>query len=531
MKRIVPVSTAVLVALSAPSLSAPAAAQQTGPLRPRTTYEDLQMFSQVLNQIRVNHPDSVESHELFMAAVEGMVRRADPHSYVIPAARLRADKEKELREGRLHPVPIDFGYFGGTPVVASVAPGSQAARQDILPGDVLIGVDGQPVAAESPLELMVTLAGPRGSAVALRFERQRLDGTTVELDRTVRRERVEEGTAVPASFLLDGQTGYIRVTTFANERAAEDMHEAMRRLEREGMRRLVLDLRDNGGGSVAEATRVAGAFLPSGAVVYSSEGRKREVNETVRVSRSLFSAGERKYPVAVLVNEGTASASELVAGALQDHDRALIVGRPTFGKALLMGGFPMTDGSVIWLVIGHVKTPCGRVVQRQYRNVTQRDYYHLARAERDTVGRPACRTTGGRTVYGGGGIYPDVVLPEPEPAPLWLARLREDDALTKWVGGWVTSNAAAFATVDAIVAAPKLPAGALADFRAFAARQSAALPAGAEVDARLERELLLEVARAKWGEPGYFRLAAVLDPQVKDAIAQFARPQPALNSW
>src|SRR3982750_4039019 len=123
-----------------------------------------------------------------------------------------------------------------------------------------------------------------------------------------------------------------------------------------------------------------------------------------------------------MVNGGTASASELVAGALQDHDRALIVGRPTFGKALLMGGFPLSDGSLIYLVIRPVKTPCGRIVQREYADISPREYYRLARADRDTAGRPSCRTDHGRTVYGGGGIYPDLLQEEFTP-PGWLSKL------------------------------------------------------------------------------------------------------------
>ncbi|HEX2201810.1 MAG TPA: S41 family peptidase [Longimicrobium sp.] len=514
---------AALSACALALLAAPLAAQpgEGGALRPRTSYEDLQMFSQVLNQIRVNHPDSVDTHRLFMAAIEGMVRAADPHSYVIQGARLSPAKEREWREGRLYPVPLAFSFDGGAPVVASVAPGSGAAKQDILPGDVLVAADGQPVRAESPFELDIVLAGPKNSTVTLRFERERVDGSVVELERAVRRERVEEGTAVPAAFLLDAQTGYVRVSTFANARAAEDFSAALRTLERAGMRRLVVDLRDNGGGRVAEASRIAGEFLPEGALVYTSEGRKREVNETVRVSRSFFSRGERTYPVVLLVNDGTASASELVAGALQDHDRALVVGRPTFGKALLMQGFPTTDGSAVMLVVGHVKTPCGRVVQRQYRDVATRDYYRLSRAARDTVGRPSCRTTAGRTVYGGGGIYPDVVLSEPEPAPLWLARLREDDVPVRWAGGYLTANAAAFTTPEALAGSPALPAAAVAEFRAFATRAGATVPAGAEVDARLSRELVETLAGVKWGAEGYYRVVAVLDPQVGAAVAQF----------
>jgi carboxyl-terminal processing protease len=518
------VKTRTAAAAAALALAAAPLAAQTpasGALRPRTTYDDLQMFSQVLNQIRVNHPDSVDTHELFMAAVQGMVHAADPHSYVIEAARLSPERQRALREGRLYPVPIAFRYVGDQAVVGSVSPGSQAARQDILPGDVLVGVDGQPVLARSSFELEAWLAGERNSSVRLRFERERVDGTTVELDRPVRRERVEEGTAVPAAFMLDAQTGYVRVTTFANQKAADDLHAALGALERRGMQRLVLDLRDNGGGMVDEAARVASEFLPSGALIYTSSGRKPEVAQTQRVTHSFLSPGGRAYPLVLMVDGGTASASEIVAGALQDHDRALIVGRPTFGKSLLMQGFPMTDGSIIELVIGHVSTPCGRVIQRQYHGLGRGEYYRLAHAARDTAGRPSCRTDNGRTVYGGGGIYPDVVFDAGDGAPLWLARLQEEDVVTRWTNAWVAAHAGAFTSADALAAAPVLPADALADFRAFAARQGRPVPAGADVDARLARELLPALAWTKWGDEGYYRMLAVLDPQVTQAVGAF----------
>jgi carboxyl-terminal processing protease len=519
MKR--SLAAAAALALAAARLAAQDDAARA--VRPRTTYEDLQMFSQVLNQIRVNHPDSIDTHDLFMAAIQGMVHAADPHSFVIEAARLSPEKQREYQAGHLYPVPIDFRYVGDQPVVSSVSAGSDAARQDILPGDVLVSVDGRPVQAESPFELDVFLSGARNSTVRLRFERERVDGSTVELDRVVRRERVEEGTAVPAAMMLDAQTGYVRVTTFANEKAAEDLHAALGQLEHQGMRRLVLDLRDNGGGMVDEAARVASEFLPSGAVIYSAAGRKAEIAKTQRVTRSFFSAGERQYPVVLLVDGGTASASEIVAGALQDHDRALVVGRPTFGKSLLMQGFPMTDGSIIELVVGHVSTPCGRVIQRQYHGLARGEYFRLAHAARDTAGRPSCRTDHGRTVYGGGGIYPDVVLQPEEGAPVWLSRVYEDEVVTRWMNAWLAAHPEGLGTTESLAANPVLPAGALADFRAFAARQGLPVPEGAEVDARLQRELLPDLAGTKWGAPGYYRLTAVLDPQVKQAVAQFPR--------
>jgi carboxyl-terminal processing protease len=489
-------------------------------IRPRTMYEDLQMLSGVLNQIRVNHPDSQDTHALIMAAIQGLVKEADPHSYVIPAIRLNAEKEKALRDGKLHPVAISFTYFGGSPVVSSIAPGTSAAKLDILPGDELIAIDRQPVTATSADELDVVLAGARNTPVVLTFERRRIDGSLVQLERAVKREKVGEVTAVPVAFMLDGQTGYVRITTFANDKVADDLHDALGRLEGQGMRRLVLDLRDNGGGDVKQAAQVAGEFLPKGDVVYTSEGRKEDVRDTVRVGRSFWKS-ERRDPIVVMINSGSASASELVAGALQDHDRALIVGRPSFGKSLIMRGFPLPDGSAFVMVVGHLKTPCGRVIQRQYRGVTRHDYYRLAGAERDTVGRPSCKTDGGRTVYGGGGIYPDVMLPERPLAPLWLARVHEEALPLKWTPGFLEAHGVSLGSLDALAGVPKLPDGALASFRAFAAEQRVTIPAGNDSDRLIERALLLRVADTKWGEPGFYRLLAVLDADVTAAVAAF----------
>lgn len=492
------------------------------PLRQRTTYEDLQMFSQVLNQIRVNHYDSIDTHDLFLSAIDGMVRAADPHSYVIPAIRLDTLKEKALREGRLHPVPITFRFVGGSAVVVGTAPGSEAARQDMLPGDVLTAIDGRHVTATSVAELDVFLAGPRHSRVTLTLERTRLDGTLAQHDRSVRRERTDEGTGVPAAFMLDSITGYIRVTTFVPKNVADDLHEAIGQLEKAGMKRLLLDLRDNGGGLIDQAAKVAGEFLPKDALVYSTEGRKGDVRNTGRVSRS-FWRKERRYPLVLLVNAGTASASELLAGALQDHDRAIIVGRPTFGKALVMRGFPMTDGSLIMLAVGQLKTPCGRVVQREYRNITRADYYRLSAAQRDTAGLPSCRTTSGRVVYGGGGIVPDLLLDSPAGPPVWLARIRELDLISSWAGAWSTENPDAFADLGALARSPALPAEALAHFRGFAFARGITIPTDAGPE--LQRLMLEAVAFARFGEAGLYRVAPLLDPTVAQAAAAFNRAE------
>ncbi len=489
-------------------------------VRKRTAYEDLQMFSQVLNQIRVNHPDSVDTHDLLMSAIVGMVRSADPHSYVISAVRVSPEREKELADKKIESVPIDWDFSRGSPLVSFVYPGTLAAKAGIEPGDELVLVGGKPVLAENEVELDLTLAGEKGSAVELVFERQRTDGSWARLPRTVKRERSDaSATAVPGVIKLPDGTGYIRITTFSNGKVADDLHKALETLDDQGIQRLVLDLRDNGGGIIREASRIAGEFLPRGTVVYTSTGRKRESIDTGRVERALW-LKPRTYPIAVMVNGGTASASELVAGALQDHDRALIVGRPSFGKALMMQGFPMSDGSTIVLTIGSVRTPCGRTVQRPYRTVLRREYFRLARADRDTAGRPACKTDNGRTVYGGGGIFPDVVLPEPTTAPAWLARLSEDDVLARWARAYVDA-ATPKVTTAALEASKALPTGALASFKEFASKAGHALPTDA--DAPLPRTLLVSLAAAIGGDAALYRMRALLDPEVASTVAALER--------
>jgi carboxyl-terminal processing protease len=520
----------LLLAAAGVAVLLPAAFAQdsTRVVRKRTMYEDLQLFSQVLNQLRVNHPDSLDSHKLIMSAIRGMVSAADPHSWVYAYYQLTPEKEKAYRERKMHPVPVNFGMVEGAPVVISVAPGTDAARSDILRGDELIAVDGKPVPWASAGELEIALAGAKNSKVRLTLERRRLDGTRVQLDREVKREWPGEESAVVASFLLDPTTGYVRLISFGSDKVADDLHDALSRLEQEGMKRLILDLRDNGGGLVGEAAKVAGEFLPKGALIYTQQGRKEEVSDTGRVGRSFWSR-EKRYPMVVMVNDGTASASELVAGALQDHDRALIVGRPSFGKSLLMQGFPLTDGSVVMLVVGHVRTPCGRVIQRRYHGLTRRDYYRLAGVDRDTVGRPSCKTTSGRVVYGGGGIYPDIVFPEADPEPLWLARVHEERLDLKWIAGHVTAAAGAYASLDALAASGKAAQGTVADFRRFAVEQGVTVPEGAEADARLERAIVRWVALAKWGDAGFYRLAAVQSDDVKHAVNAFAKAESILK--
>jgi carboxyl-terminal processing protease len=287
------------------------------------------------------------------------------------------------------------------------------------------------------------------------------------------------------------------------------------------MRRLVLDLRGNGGGRVDEAKRIAGEFLPRGAIVYTAAGRKADVTDTGRVQRSFWRT-ERRYPIIVLVDNGTASASELVAGALQDHDRALIVGRTTFGKSLLMQTFPLTDGSRMALVIGQVRTPCGRVIQREYRNESRRAYYRDAGQATDESNRPSCKTDAGRVVYGGGGIVPDVVTPRVD-VPAWLSQASERGLLLAWTGGYLGKPGTAPSNVLALAKSPTLDGASVADFRAYAGTNGVTIPVDAATDDQLGRALIRTIAFVKFGAEGYYQLLALTDPVVRMSLDSFAK--------
>jgi carboxyl-terminal processing protease len=513
------ITLVVLAAAVSASVRAQDSVQRA--VRHSTTYEDLQLFSQVLNELRANHADSLDNHVLVMAAIEGMVRAADPHSFLIPAVHLSASKLAAFRAGQLVPAPISFVQVRGAFVVGESG-NSAATQAGILAGDRLIAVDGVPVVASSTEELELMLAGAPHSDVALSFERRRLDGSVVTVNRTLTRQVPGVETAVPTAIMLDRRTGYLRISSFLSPKTADDVHAALGTLHDQGLQRLVLDLRDNGGGVIEEAARVAGEFLPTGSVIYTSDGRKHDAIDTGRVKRSFF-RHEARYPVVVMINGGTASASELLAGALQDHDRAVIVGRPSFGKALMMRGVQLSDGSILMLVVGHTRTPCGRIIQRSYRGMAVRDYYEQALADRDTTGHPSCRTDGGRVVYGGGGIWPDVMLPAEPPVPAWLDRLRTDALPLQWIGGYVDAHRASYDSLATFAGAPVLPDSAVASFRAFAAGRGDSIPEGPIADRVVQRVLALELGGARWGPAGYYRVASVLDPEITAAVAAFDR--------
>lgn len=376
-----------------------------------SSYEELQRFSAVLNHIRTNYPDSVAYSGLVRAAIDGMLRSLDPHSWFASAADY--EKLNALERGELAETGIVFEFTEGVPTVLTYLPKSPAEKAGVLPGDRILRVDGVPVVGLTSKSVALRLAGEKGSKVVVGLERgPRLEPDTfsVKLKRAFLDRR-----SVSVARMVDAQTGYIRLEEFGPS-GADEVRRAARQLRSSKARQLILDLRGNPGGIVTEAVDIAAEFLPAKTVVFTTRGRKKAINEEYRTK----GGGEFvDLPLIILIDEGSASASEALAGSLQDHDRALVVGRRSFGKALMQTGFLVPAGFV-QLTVGHVFTPSGRFVQRRYQGLAIEQYHAFAGTggfEQDTLA--VFRTDHGRIVRGGGGIAPDLPVASTPKPPVW----------------------------------------------------------------------------------------------------------------
>ncbi|HEX6278795.1 MAG TPA: S41 family peptidase, partial [Pyrinomonadaceae bacterium] len=353
---------------------------------------------------KINYNDIVKS------SIDGMLHALDPHSNYFDA--------KEFEQFRTDQSSRYFG-IGATigdlsdpdgKVVATYLratfENAPAHRAGLRFGDKIVEVDGKNVLGKAFPEVRNMLRGPRGTPVKLVVERH---GTGHKETVNIVRDAVPQP-SIPEAYMIRPGVGYISMTGGFNQTTYAEFVEAMKKLRAEGMKELVLDLKNNGGGLVSQAYRVANTFLSSGQTVFTQIGRLEGTSENYRAENS----APESIPVVVLVNRNSASASEILAGALQDHDRALIVGENTFGKGLVQNPFLLDYGSMLLLTIAKYKTPSGRVIQRDYSDGNLYDYYTNggigSEPGSEAPQGPEAKTDAGRTVYSGGGIKPDVAI-------------------------------------------------------------------------------------------------------------------------
>jgi carboxyl-terminal processing protease len=492
--------------------TAPATAQEPA----RSNYEALQTFADVLNHIRLHYVDSVGAEAVVRAGVEGVLRALDPHSRFMPRAAV--EREQAVARGELGSVGLVLETVDRIPTVLAVVPGGPAARKGIAPGDRLVAVDDTTTAGRDAKELELALAGRPGSRLALTLER----GPRLEPERygvTVRREVIPHR-SVTVRRLVDDTTGFVTLADFAPG-AERDVEDAVRRLTGQGATRLVLDLRGNPGGSVDAAVGVASLFLPRFAVVFRTRGRSGDLEHSyaTRVDGRF-----RDLPLIVLVDANSASAAEALAASLQDHDRALVVGQRTFGKALLQRPFVLVSGDVVWLTVGRVLSPSGRVIQRPYAGLAADAYRAMAgQGPSDTLVR--FHTDAGRAVRGGGGVRPDVELPPPPGRPAWHAIARDslfDESVADSVAAGGSGSDAERASW---IARPERWRHEVLD--PYLARVRGRLGVAAEIDDALAedlaRELAARVAEVRWGTAVREDLLLRHDAVLTAARAQFPR--------
>jgi carboxyl-terminal processing protease len=482
------------------------------------SHEYLQAFSSVLNFGRLNYVDSVGYGELVRAAIEGTLRSLDPHSRFVSAAEWA--RKSALDRGELAIPGLVIEDVDSAVVVLAVYGRSPAERAGVQPGDRVVRVADTTVAGQRAESVQLRLAGAEGSRVRVGLERgPRLepDTFTVNLKREFPRNF-----SVASGTMLDSITGYVRLLEFG-ERATGELRDALRQLRGKHARQLIRDLRGNPGGIVTEAVDIAGLFLEKGAIVFRTRGRKRSVDEDYATKRD----GEFNQPLIVLIDEGSASASEALAGSLQDNDRALILGRRSFGKALMQTVFivsPTNDN--VWLTIGRVITPSGRIIQRRYKGLLYEQYRSLAGsggAEQDTI--QVFRTRAGRPVRGGGGIVPDIPLPPPPAVPVWWT-VASDSGFTEAVADSFahTLGADQAAKTAWLAASDRWSTTLLPPFLArVRTRLGVSALTTPELDRMLARRLAYRVATVKWGEETGRELWLRTDPDIRAALEHFSR--------
>lgn len=505
----------------------------------RETPPSYQLVEEALQTARVAYVDSVSESQLSEYAIEGFLNPLDPHSVYINAERMRTVREQfnASFEGigvtyELIPGPGEQDTIG----VVSVLPGGPSSEAGVWAGDRILEIDGAPATGLSHDAIQRRLKGPQGSTVKVTLRRP---GRSDRLQVDIIRDDVPLAT-VDAAYMLDGLTGYIKINRFA-QTTYREFSDALARLDEAGMQRLVLDLRGNAGGYMQMAERIADDFLSRGQVIVSARSRHSRYTETTKATRG---GAFEDRPLTVLVDEHSASASEIVAGALQDHDRALIVGRRTFGKGLVQREYRLSDGSGLRVTIARFYTPTGRLIQTDYQG--GRDAYYKQKVERFSRDRGTTRdalidstpdsltyrTDAGRVVLGGGGIVPDNIVPADTLRHPFLAEIVRSGTLQAFTRTWVdrqspmlrsewAGDPEGFARMYAV------PETAVPAFLQFARSSGIAAPDERDVGGRpliredirqyVETHLKAYAGRRLFGTQMWVRIQNETDPVVQEA--------------
>src|SRR5690349_11888 len=375
--------------------------------------ESIKSFTKVLSVVQQEYALPVDTdHALYDGAIPGMLRVLDPHSTFFDPRQYALLREDQ--RGKYYGVGMNVGPQENHTVVLAPMPGSPAAKAGIRPGDIIHSVDGKPCDGLTTSEVADLLKGPKGTVVHVGMVRE---GYAQPLAFTITRDEIPKH-SVEVAFQIRPGIGYVRLSAF-NEETDSELAAALKQLEFANLDGLILDLRGNPGGLLNEAVSVSDMFLDKNQLIVSHHGRASQERRyyAVRGNRGV------QVPLVVLVNGGSASASEILSGAIQDHDRGLVVGEQTFGKGLVQSVTPLSENTGLALTTARYYTPSGRLIQRDYKGVSLYDYLYNHKNPKPNEVK---LTDSGRQVYGGDGITPDVVVAPSKPNDFQEALLRRD---------------------------------------------------------------------------------------------------------
>lgn len=370
-------------------------------------YLKLKILNDIVGIINENYVENPDWEKVMDGAYNGMLESLDPHSVYIDKGQM--SKVQEEFSGKFEGIGIEFDVLGGYITVISPIAGAPAEKAGIEVGDKIVKIDGESAYKIKRDDVIKKLRGPKGSKVMVTVRRE---GSS-DFEVVIIRDEIPLY-SVSASFMLDDSTGYIFLNRFS-EKTRDEVETALQKLENQGMKQLIFDLRYNSGGYLEQAVSIADKFIPGRQKIVYTQGRVRGTNE------EFYSGEDEKhamFPLVILINRGSASASEIVAGAFQDLDRGVIVGETSFGKGLVQRQFPLRDGGAVRVTVARYYTPSGRLIQRPY-DINIADYYEsFGEEDRDSIlavedslkQHPGYKTKSGRTVYGGGGITPDYYI-------------------------------------------------------------------------------------------------------------------------
>jgi carboxyl-terminal processing protease len=486
---------------------------QRGMGQERNIYANARLFEDVLRFVSESFVDSKESTELYRMAVDGMLEQlGDPHTSL-----MLAEDYERLRlqtQGEYGGIGVSIDRRSGWITVISPLPGTPGMRAGLQAGDQIIEVDGEST-RDWDTDLAVSkLRGPKGSPVDILVAR---GGVDQPIPIRIVREEIHLQ-AVPASYILDGGVGYVELISFS-ESSTTELREAIRELRSQGARGLILDLRGNPGGLLDQGVSVADLFLERGQTVVETKGRAANQNQRAVARTADQFPG---LPVVILVGPQSASASEIVAGALQDHDRALVLGRTTYGKGSVQSLYPLENNNWLKITTARWYTPVGRSIQKPYgidAHLVEDDVG--APAEPDTTEKPAYRTDSGRTVFGGGGIVPDLVL---MPDTTTMDERLFVQAMQQYFSEYI--NARLNFAVTYLRERPDLQPGFAVTPEMLDRFYGVLTAADVEVERELydgaarwlANDLGIEITRSKWGQEAERQRTNANDPQVMAAV-------------